>query len=317
MPTLSEYAKLETDPLMAGVMENIVTANALMPFLQFKPMEGNSLKYNRESTLPTAAFLETGGTMVDTEATYTAVSSSLTTVYVQSPVDRYAQATRGSVQDQKAVAISGMAKSLGRKIAKTVIQGNSASGNEFEGLTSLAVGASRVMAMDDGTVSAAAGSNETELTIDRLDAMIDEVVDGDRKPDVLIMNTTMRRKLTSLARAAGSGIMLNTIEMFGRQIDAYNGIPIVLTNWITNAEQYEAPGTWGSSTATTIFGVVFGEEEQGHVILHNGSVLSPDVQELGTKFDHNEDVFRLVVYIGAALFSVERITALGGIDSTA
>ena len=55
MPTLSEYAKLSTSVVQAGIMENISTWNEPMPLLQFKEISGNALLYNRENALPTAA----------------------------------------------------------------------------------------------------------------------------------------------------------------------------------------------------------------------------------------------------------------------
>jgi hypothetical protein len=51
MPTLSEYQKLANDDVTAGVFDNIITASELAPFLQFTSFSGNSLVYNRESTL--------------------------------------------------------------------------------------------------------------------------------------------------------------------------------------------------------------------------------------------------------------------------
>ena len=316
MPTLSEYAKLEMDEMKSGVLEAILTGDALMPFLQWKSIEGNSLLYNRESTLPTAAFHDVGSEdWVATEATYTQKTAALKILGIQSKLDRYAKQTRSSVQSQEGIVYAGMAKALARKIAQYVIKGEPTSeALAFEGLDSLVRGDTRMMAMDDGAVDGP-GTAETELTIDRLDAMIDEVYDGQQKPDLLIMNSTMRRKLTSLARAAGSGIVMDNVELFGYQITRYDGIPIVVTNWVTNAETYDDAGTWPSSTATSIFALVLGEENQGHTMLHNGPVLTPDIQPLGTAFDGNNDEYRMVVYLNAAVFSAERVAALGGIDS--
>lgn len=315
MPTLTEYAKLANDELLPGVYENIITASELAPHLQFMQFSGNSLKYNRESALPTSVTHAVGDTWEDTEPTYSAKTASLTIVGVQSPLDRYALATRGNVQNQEAVLISQMSKSLSRKIEDLIITGEpEATATEFEGLDSLCRSETRMMAMDDGVVDGA-GSAETELTIDRLDAMIDMVESG--PPDALIMNKTMRRKLTSLMRAAGSGVTLDRIEMFGRQVSLYNNIPIVINDHITNSEQYNDSSTWPSSTATSIFAVKFGEEKQGYTIIHNGPVLEPDIQRLGIKEKKNENLYRMVVYIQAVTFSAKMIAALGGIDSSA
>ncbi len=315
MPDLTQYALLANDEVIAGIFENIITANELMMHLQFKTFEGNSLKYNRELALPTSSTHTVGDTWTDSEGTKTQKTASLTEVGVQSPLDRFAQATRGNVQDQKAVVFADMAKSLGRKFENLVITGEpEATSTEFEGLDSLIRSETRMMAMDDGAVDGP-GSVETELTLDRLDAFIDLIESG--PPDVLLMNKTMRRKITALSRASGSGVIMDTIEKFGMQIRMYNGIAIAVNDFITDAELYNDSSTWPSSTATTIFAVKFGEEKQGYTIIHNGEVMSPDIQELGTKFDKNEDVFRMVFYVQAVTFSAKMVAALGGIDSTA
>ena len=316
MPTLSEYQKLANDDVTAGVFDNIITASELAPFLQFTSFSGNSLVYNRESTLGAAATHQVGDIWADTEPTYTKKTVSLTTVGVQHPLDRFAMQTADNVQSQEAVLLSKMAKSIIRKLEDLLITGNSGStSTEPEGLTSLLISDSRLLMMDDGSQPSTIAGAETELTLDRLDAMIDLVENG--KPDFLMMNKTMRRKLTSLARATGSGVTLTSADMFGHQYVLYNGIPVVINDYITNSEQYENAGGWGSSSATTIYAIKTGQEKQGWTIIHNGAVLDPDIQRLGTKFDKNEDAYRMAVYLNAVVYSAKSCAGLAGIDSAA
>ena len=224
--------------------------------------------------------------------------------------------TVDNVQSQEAVLLSKMAKSIARKLEDLLVTGNSGSvSTEPEGLTSLLISASRLLMMDDGSQPSTIAGDETEPTLDRLDALIDLVENG--KPDFLMMNKTMRRKLTALARATGSGVILNSAEMFGHQYVLYNGIPVVINDYITNSEQYENAGGWGSSSATTIYAIKTGEEKQGWTMIHNGGVLEPDVQRLGTKFDKNEDVYRMAVYLNAVVYSAKSCAGLAGIDSAA
>jgi len=316
MPTLSEYQKLANDDVTAGIFDNIITASELAPFLQFKSFSGNSLVYNRESTLGAAATHQVGDIWSDTEPTYTQKAASLTTVGIQHPLDRFAMQTVDNVQSQEAVLLSKMSKSIARKLEDLLINGNSgAVSTEPEGLTSLLISDSRLLMMDDGSTPSTIAGDETELTLDRLDAMIDMVELG--KPDFLMMNKTMRRKLTALARATGSGVVLNSAEMFGHQYTLYNGIPVVINDYISNSETYENSGAWGSSSATTIYALKTGEEKQGWTVIHNGAVLDPDIQRLGTKVDKNEDTYRMVVYLNAVLYSAKVCAGLAGIDSAA
>ena len=316
MPTLSEYQKLANDDVTAGIFDNIITASELAPFLQFKSFSGNSLVYNRESTLGAAATHQIGDIWSDTEPTYTQKTASLTTVGIQHPLDRFAMQTVDNVQSQEAVLLSKMSKSIARKLEDLLLNGNSgAVSTEPEGLTSLLISDSRLLMMDDGSTPSTIAGDETELTIDRLDAMIDMIELG--KPDFLMMNKTMRRKITSLARATGSGVILNSADMFGHQYTLYNGIPIVINDYISNSEQYENSGGWASSSATTIYALKTGEEKQGWTVIHNGAVLDPDIQRLGTKVDKNEDTYRMVVYLNAVLYSAKVCAGLAGIDSAA
>jgi len=316
MPTLSEHAKLANDVLLEGLYINILTTSELAPWLQFMTFEGNSLLYNRESTLPTTSFNTVGGTWTDTEPTFSQKTANLKIIGVQSPLDRYVMTTRSNVNDQKAVLFTTMGKSLARKIEQYMIIGEpEATATEFEGIDSLLRADTRMMAMDDGVIDGP-GTAETELTLDRLDAMIDMVEGG--LPTILLMNKTVRRKLTSLCRATdSSGIMVPSMDEFGRQVYRYNTIPIVISDYITNAQQYNDASTWPSSTATSIYALKFGEEQQGITTIHNGEVLTPDFQDIGIKTDKNENLYRLVVYLENLLFSPKMVAGLGGIDSTA
>lgn len=315
MPTLSEYAKLSTDKMHVGIMENLITADMLTAKLEFEPMEGNSLLYNRENVLPAPTTHAVGDTWEDTEPTFTQKTASLTILGVQSPLDLFAKATRSKDQDQESALHALMLKAVSRKLAQLVIQGEpEAISTQFEGLDSLTRAETRMVAMDDGNMDGP-GTAETELTLDRLDAVMDRVDGGRTRPDALIMNLTMRRKLTALFRAAGSGVLPTDKDEFGRRVTMYDDTPIIISEWITNAEVYNDAGTWPSSTATTIFAVRFGKEKQGYTVLHNGSVLSPEIQKIGTKETKNEDLFRVVMYLQAITYSAFQVNALGGIDS--
>jgi len=208
-----------------------------------------------------------------------------------------------------------MMKSYARKLENAIINGrNAVDANEFDGLMRRTESETRMMAMDDGNVDGP-GTNETELTLQRLREMIDTVQPG--KPDLLLMNRTLRRKLTNLMYAAGGGIQLDSISMFGRRVELFDTIPIVISDYLSNSEDYNDSGTWGSSTATTIIAAKFGEEKEGFTILHNGGTFNAEIQDLGIRKNRNERVFRMVSYPGAVVFSPLSIAALGGIDSAA
>jgi HK97 family phage major capsid protein len=316
MPTLTDYQNLSQDILLQGIYTDILTTSELAPFLMFEGHSGNAFTYNRESTLPTVSTTTVGQTLADSTMTVTQTSRSLAELYVQMGLDRFALQTKGNINDQRALHLSKMAKAMARKIENLIVNGSTATvSTEPEGILALLIDDSRLLMMDDGSQPSPIAGDETELTMDRLDAMIDLVEGG--KPDILMMNKTMRRKLTQLARAVGSGVILTTENMFGHQYTLYNGIPIVINDYISNAETYENSGGWASSTATTIFALKFGEEKEGFTIRHNGPVLQPDVQDIGIREEKNEDLYRMMVYYNTLIYSKLSCAGLAGIDSSA
>ena len=313
--TLAQYALMSQDKLQRGVFIGIQTEEELSKKLMFDTMEGNALLYDYEATLPTAGTFALGGTLASTGGTVTQATATLKRVYSQTDVDRYVMQTRSNINDQLTQARLDAAKAMSRKFADLVINGDlTVNDQEFDGLEAFCRDLTRMMAMDDGVIDGP-GTAETELTMDRLDAMIDQVRPG--RPDCLVMNRTMRRKLTALSRATGSGVLQTSLDKFGVHVVMYDDIPIVIDDWISNAEQYADAATWPSSTATTIFAVKFGKEKQGFTILHNGPVLTPDWRLVGELEDYDENRYRMTVYVTSALWSPLAVAALGGIDSTA
>lgn len=314
MPSLTDYQRLSQDELIGTIFDNILTTSELAPWLQFKGHSGNAFLIDRESTLPTVSTTSVGATLTDSSMTTSQTSRSLAQLYVQMPLNRFALQTKSNVIDQKAAHLTKMSKAFGRKLDDFMVTGSTGTtGTEPEGLTALLIDDSRLLMMDDGSTPSTITGAETELALDRLHAMIDMVEGG--QPTILMMNKTMRRKLSSLASAAG--MRLTDVEQFGHQYKVFDGIPIVINDFITNAEQYENAGGWGSSTATTIYAVKFGEENQGFTLMHNGEVMDPDVQDIGIKENKNENLYRMMVYYNTAIFSKLSCAGLAGIDSAA
>ena len=98
--------------------------------------------------------------------------------------------------------------------------------------------------MDGQTV--AMGTNGATLTLEKLDELVDKVRAG--KPDMLLMSRRSRRKLTSLSRGTGSGLLETDRNEFGQMVQYYDGIPVGVNDWISDAK------TVGTSTdCSTIF----------------------------------------------------------------
>lgn len=315
MTKIVEWDKVDQTFEVQGVWDTIYTEDQLIPWLEFEGnVGGTSYDYERESVNPTAVEVSDAGELVDGDIEFTEKNETLKTVYVQNYLNLKKKKTALKA-DPLVILKKKMSKSYGRKLSDLVINGDSAANAlQFDGLEKKCRVETRMIAMDDGAMDGP-GTAETELTVARLREVLDAIEPG--RPDALIMNKTMRRKLTNLMTAAGSGISLPSIEMFGRRVKTFDDIPIIENDYIANNEQYADAGTWGSSTATSIYAAKFGMDNGGFTLLHNGGFFDVEFQDLGIRKNRNERVYRLIGYPGSAVYEPKSIVALGGIDSAA
>lgn len=63
--TLPEALKGAMNPMLAGIMKSIVTTDELGALIPFEPVDGTSIKFMREGTLPTTTFIADAGTTTE------------------------------------------------------------------------------------------------------------------------------------------------------------------------------------------------------------------------------------------------------------
>lgn len=315
MTTIAEWDKVDMPLEIRGVWTTIATTSQLAPFLEFEEIGGTTADYERELTNPVASMISDEGTISESSLSFTEKTESLKTIAVQSPLNNKKKQT-AIKQDPEAILKAKMSKSYRRKLEDQIINGQvDGDTDSIKGLLKWCIDDSRIMAMDDGSTGATGGSAETELTLSRMDEFID-MQEGEPW-DVLVMNKGMRRKLTALARASGSGVKMGEVERFGRKVPAYDDVPIVIVDYIKDNEDYGNSGTWPSSTATTIFAAKFGPEKEGFTLFHNGGFLETQFVQLAIPRNENVTPWRLISYPGSVTYSPLAIAALGGIDSAA
>src|SRR6185312_12651545 len=124
----------------------------------------------------------------------------------------------------------------------TFVNGSTvADANSFDGIELLAAGG-QVVTM---------GTNGGSLSLAKLDELIDKVRGG--KPDMLLMSRRSRRSLNILARTSGSFLEAHR-DQFGNMLQYYDGIPIGLNDYISDADTV---GT--SADCSTVYAMQFGE----------------------------------------------------------
>lgn len=303
--TLTESAKLAQDELVAGVIENVITVNEMFDLLPFDGIDGNALAYNRENVLGDVQVAGVGTTITaKNPATFTHVTSTLTTIIGDAEVNGLIQATRsGDGNDQTAVQVASKAKSAGRKYQDQLINGDG-TGNTFTGLLGLAA-AGQTIGANNGAANGAA------LSFEDLDALIDLVTDKDGQVDYIMMHGRTRRKYLALLRALGGTSPGDIYTMpSGRQVPAYRGIPIFRNDWIPINQ------TQGTSVnATSVFAGTFDDGSRTHGIagLTAATEAGIKVKYVGEKEDADESITRITWYCGLALFSEKGLAVLEGV----
>ena len=291
--TLAEAAKLSNDLLLTGVIESIIKESPVLQVLPFVEIVGNGLTYNRENTAPTAAFYDVGDTWAESTPTFTQVTTSLAILGGDADVDNYLKATRSNVQDLEAAVVELKAKAVRDKFEDTFINGDtSVNAMAFDGLDKLAISGQTV----------SMGTNGGTLSLDKLDALIDTVKGG--KPHMLLMSRRSRRKLGALSRATGSGLLETDRNQFGQMVQYYDGIPIGINDYISDAQ------TVGSSTdCSTIHAVQFGEGDLVGLTSPGGL----QVERVGSLETKDATRTRVKWYVSIALFNTLKLAKLTGV----
>jgi hypothetical protein len=264
--TLLEAAKLNAgDVYKAGVYMKFAETSDILRTLMFNSIDGNSLKYNVEETLPGIGFRGVNESYTESTGIINPKVESLSIAGGDLDVDKFIIDTMGA--DQRAVQESMKIKALALSWTKTFIKGdNESEPREFDGLQVRLTG-------DALIANHATGAG---LSLAKLDEAID-AVDGATH---IIMSKSVRRRLTVAARtAAVGGDITYTIDEFGRQVTNYNGLPILIAD--KDNENNEILGFTETGTTASVYVVAFGEGKvQG---LQNGGMDVRDVGELETK----------------------------------
>jgi len=124
--SLTEASKLSTDILLKGIIETIVKDSPILQELPFIQIVGNSLKYNREKTLPTVAWYDpVTDTWTTSEPEFEQCSASLCILGGDADVDNFLKTTRNNIQDLEAAVIEQKAKALRNEFENTFLNGDS------------------------------------------------------------------------------------------------------------------------------------------------------------------------------------------------
>ena len=292
--TLSEAAKLTDDLVLRGVVETIISESSVLTVLPFMEVTGTAVTYNRENAAPAVDWYDVGDSWAEDTPTFSQVTATLKILGGDADVDNFLQQTYADPNDLEAEVISQKAKAVAYEFSQTFYDGDTGvNSRQFDGLVNL-VDAGQELSM---------GANGGALTLDKMDELIDEVKPG--RPDALFMAKRTRRKLSSLRRSSGN-LLETDVDQFGRRALYYDGIPILVDDFIPIDE------TQGTETAaSSIYAAKFGR--QGIMGLQNSGIQVERVGELETK---DATRTRIKWYTGLALMGTLGLARLKGINGS-
>lgn len=305
--TLAQAKNLSQDKLVKGIVEELIKESPLLARYPFINIQGNSLAVNREdpSNMGSVAWHPVGGIWTESSASFTQESFVLKKLGGDCDVDNLIQRSMSNINDQMAAQIKVKTKLMAHEFEQVAIYGDSEKAPEFDGFHRLVASNMQVHMVDSGTTGAA-------LTLEKLDELVDKVVGG--KPDILLMNKNIRRRLTAKLRLIGS--YQTERDEFGRTWAMWgDDIPIIATDWITQTESLSDGGYSGKTGGNTssIFAIRFGEGD-GLVGIQNGSIETEYWDKLESK---DASRVRIKWYVAHALYSTTALARLDGITDAA
>ncbi|MBM3156454.1 MAG: phage major capsid protein [Chloroflexi bacterium] len=290
--TLAEATKLSNDILLKGVIDTVINESPILRILPFAEIVGNALTYNRVNAYPTVAFYDVGDTWSEGAPTFTQVTATLKICGGDADVDNYIKKTRSNVQDAEAAVIGLKSQALANKFDDTFINGDTSSdAKAFNGISkSCAAGQMLTMGADGGT-----------LTLAKVDELTDKIKPG--RADCLLMSRRSRRKIRSLARAAGTNLTIGR-GILGEQLEYWGDIPIYINDYISDAQTVGI-----NADCSVIFALRFGE---GHLAGLSAPGLL-EVERIGSLETKDATRTRVKWYCSLALFSELSLAKLIGV----
>ncbi len=124
LETIAEANKYSTTTLLAGVVEEIIAVSHILQLLPVVEILGNSLTYNRESTLPSAEFKDPGEEWTEGGPVITPVTATLKILGIDVDVDEFLKLTRSNQQDLEAEYLAMSVKGVGRTVQSEMVYGD-------------------------------------------------------------------------------------------------------------------------------------------------------------------------------------------------
>lgn len=302
--TLAEGNKYSTTTLAGYVIDRLSKLSQVLQHLPFVEILGNSWTYNTVTMRSGAQFYTVGDTWVESTPTLTQATAALKILGGDADVDNFLRTTRSNILDLKGEVLMDKMRAVNEKFLDTFYYGDdSTNSKEFDGLQLL------MTSTTYNTVHAGTDTG-TALSMDKIQQAIDLIHGFD--PRHIIMAKEIRRYINIYLNSVGDKFTAVRDE-FGKMIEFYRGLPIIIDEHITNTET-AASGAYTGSTSggnTTIF-VVAWDAKAVSGIQGPAQIETIPLGDLETK---DAQRYRLRWYCGLKFEDLRSSAKVDGIDS--
>lgn len=333
---LAEAQKLTQTTLVPGIIEEDIRRGGIVSMLPITQAPGQSLTYNRESTIRVPSKLAIGGqlTWTDNQVLVQKVAE-LKQMYDQTPLNNFVQSIYGNINNYRAVTLRGMRKGMVYSLEDRLVYDDTTYGAldanggalEFDGLHAIA---------EENTGDLDIDQAEAGMAISNLRAMVDAMKYG---IDFFLMPFSIARRLDAFYQEVGSTISNRSavgsyfwanLESIGMRLPFWNSIPIIRTDFLVAEQANTGVGSDARAKHTSgdeqfsVFGVKMGqisENDPGLSLLFGG-----DKHELGEFFrlevfdkleNFDAEGFRMIAYTGLANASTLTVSRIFDIENVA
>ncbi len=308
--TLAQAATLSQNSLQRGVIETFIIESSVLDRIPLESIEGNAFAYNEEGTLPGIEFRAVNAAYSESTGVVNQKTETLVILGGDADVDTFIVATRGNLNDQRAVQTRMKVKSASYKYQDAFINGDTAvDANSFDGLKKRLTGGQVISAATNGLAVLGADDAARHTFWDKVDEAIAAVRGG---VDAIYGPAAILAKMKSSARRLT--MYDQTTDSFGKTIATYNGIPLIdignKADGTPIIPQTETQGT--NLVASSLYFVRFGADpsDGGVTGLTNGGIQVKDLGEIDAK-----PVFRTRIefFCGLGVFSGKAAARLSGV----
>lgn len=312
--TLAEAAVLSDNDLQRGVLETFVQESPVLDRIPLMPIDGNAYAYNLEAALPGVAFRAVNEAYVESTGTVNQRTESLVILGGDADVDTFLVATRGNLNDQRAVQTAMKVKAASYAFQDALFNGDVAVNPKgFDGLKKRLTGSQVIDAGTNGAPVLGNGGSDAYAWFDALDALVAAVPGLDGSNGAIYANRAVRAKTLSAGRRLG-GVETVREDATGKRIVTWQGIPLLDPGaTAAGVDVLPATETQGSSSdASSVYAVKFGQDEGdgGVTGLTNGGVQVRDLGEIDAKPVYRT---RIEFYCGVAVFGGKAAARLRGV----